>query len=39
MRKAAEILVLPAAAWVFFLIADQLMRLIVTTTVNIFGLP
>jgi hypothetical protein len=29
MRKAVQILVLPAAAGVFFLIGDQLMRLIV----------
>jgi hypothetical protein len=35
----AEILVLPIVAWVFFLIADQLMRLTVVAAVDFLSLP
>ena len=38
-RRGTEILVLAIVAWGFFLIADQLMRLIVIATVDFLGLP
>jgi hypothetical protein len=37
--RGTEILVLAIVAWGFFLIADQLMRLIVIATVDFLGLP